>query len=286
MNDLAWSMSTAWNVSVADIVSSANTQDIPQRLMHVLSSQVPVDEPLLITLFPSEGEPYMLFETNPEERLQQQYLEYLNTLFFLDPCYRAYQDQQYLGFYHFEELAPEGFIESELYQTYFKRHYCDEIGIIFNLEGKGFANLCASRTVGPPFSANEKFFIASVAPLAIKLLTPPLLNERFGEKTASNAIRDGVLENFGRNILTQKEHQVIQLMLHGHSLKSMATIQNRSTNTVKKHQSAIYTKLGISSQRELLPLFVATLNLALADVSISSSGKDWLKIHLDQGTQK
>ena len=67
-------------------------------------------------------------------------------------------------------------------------------------------------------------------------------------------------DQFGRSRLTSREVEVLQCMLKGHSIKSLADHFHIIVDTVKHHRKNIYTKLGIRSQGELFDLFLTTIS--------------------------
>lgn len=66
-------------------------------------------------------------------------------------------------------------------------------------------------------------------------------------------------QNFGGDVLTDREMQVVQLILVGHSSASVALHLGVSISTIKSHRRNIYGKLQISSQAELFSLFLLHL---------------------------
>ena len=64
------------------------------------------------------------------------------------------------------------------------------------------------------------------------------------------------LNSFGSSLLTEREAQVIKLVLHGHSTKTLAEKLSISMETVKLHRKHAYAKLEVSSQAELFYLFL------------------------------
>ncbi len=64
------------------------------------------------------------------------------------------------------------------------------------------------------------------------------------------------LNAFGSSLLTEREAQVIKLVLHGHSTKTLAEKLSISVETVKLHRKHAYAKLEVSSQAELFYLFL------------------------------
>ncbi|MDA7965336.1 helix-turn-helix transcriptional regulator [Ruegeria sp.] len=68
--------------------------------------------------------------------------------------------------------------------------------------------------------------------------------------------REDRFRSFGNDTLTQREQEVAQMILIGHSSNSISMCLDISLPTVKTHRRNIYTKLNISSQAELFNLFL------------------------------
>ena len=69
-------------------------------------------------------------------------------------------------------------------------------------------------------------------------------------------------ENFGESVLTRRERQISQLLLRGHSTKSVARELRIAPGTVMVHKRNLFGKLGISSQYELFSLLIDDLGQA------------------------
>jgi DNA-binding NarL/FixJ family response regulator len=73
---------------------------------------------------------------------------------------------------------------------------------------------------------------------------PPEALEETAPKRAQRRTRAGVLE------LTERQKEVVRLMLKGYSNERIATELSIAPNTVKQHAHAIFTALGVSSRAE------------------------------------
>jgi len=67
-------------------------------------------------------------------------------------------------------------------------------------------------------------------------------------------------ENFGEDTLTQREREITQLLLRGHSSKSIARELGIAPGTVMVHKRNLFAKLGITSQYELFSSFIDALS--------------------------
>ena len=88
-----------------------------------------------------------------------------------------------------------------------------------------------------------------------------------GEITLSAPL-DKAFRNFGRDLLSARECEVIQLILKGHSNKSIAQLLEISVDTVKVYNKRFHTKLEISSQAELFSLFLEAISMVPFDADI------------------
>ena len=105
--------------------------------------------------------------------------------------------------------------------------------------------------------------LRAVAPVVIALaeLHWRGLPQRFAIEPvapADDALREAFTA-FGRHRLTQREYEVVTLVLRGHSSEAIGAALGIAAGTVKIHRKNIYAKLGIGSQAELFSMFVNSL---------------------------
>jgi DNA-binding CsgD family transcriptional regulator len=65
-----------------------------------------------------------------------------------------------------------------------------------------------------------------------------------------------IYDSFGASELSNREREVIQYVLRGHSSGSIALNLDVSVTTIKTHRKRAYSKLNISSQSELFSMFL------------------------------
>jgi DNA-binding CsgD family transcriptional regulator len=63
-------------------------------------------------------------------------------------------------------------------------------------------------------------------------------------------------QQFGGKLLSEREREIVALVLQGHSTESIAGRLDISPGTVKIHRRNIYRKLGIGTQAELFASFL------------------------------
>ena len=138
----------------------------------------------------------------------------------------------------------------------------DEACFIFLLDN----NITASVSVCRSSLSNEKIF--SEHELEILRATFPMVKHIVSEYVAYSHEKevatiesrlDNALANFGSTLLTPKECEILQYILHGYSLKNIAQKLGNSIETIKYHRKNIYTKLDVSTQPEMFYLFIDSL---------------------------
>ena len=78
-----------------------------------------------------------------------------------------------------------------------------------------------------------------------------------GRKPAESGQISNAYRHFGQKLLSERERQIVTLVLQGHSSESIARRLDISPGTVKIHRKNIYRKLGISTQGELFAAFLS-----------------------------
>lgn len=82
------------------------------------------------------------------------------------------------------------------------------------------------------------------------------VSPRFGSETLSRLRARGGNLNRKKGDLSDRQRQILQLLIDGRSNKEIATIINLSIKTVEFHRSQIMSKLGAHSGAELTKLAI------------------------------
>jgi DNA-binding CsgD family transcriptional regulator len=82
-----------------------------------------------------------------------------------------------------------------------------------------------------------------------------LRSDKLAPNPRDNSIND-IYDDFGASELSNREREVIQYVLRGHSSGSIALNLDVSVTTIKTHRKRAYSKLNISSQSELFSMFL------------------------------
>ena len=183
--------------------------------------------------------------------------------YLLDPFYNRFLAGTTDGCFRLSELAPDGFLRSEYFSSYYRHlEVGDELGLLTALGSGSAAHISITRRRGRPrFTRRDHDWLAATAPLAreavrrMNEVQSPVANDR-------SALHDSLRQayrHFGASVLTERERDVVHLLLQGNSAKAIARGLNISPETARNHLKRVYPKLGVASQAELFALFFKAL---------------------------
>ncbi len=184
---------------------------------------------------------------------------YPNGLYLLSPLYLQSRSGR-RGCFHIDDIAPEGFTDSEFFELYYSSNgSIDQIAYFCDSGHNTPLVISLERTEAlPVFSAAERETLIELAPLVSELMRQqrwPVDSLEPAPALDMHAHMEKVLALFGSSTLTPREREVVRLILKGYPSKSVARELNISTQTEQVHRKNIYQKLGISSHSELFTLF-------------------------------
>ena len=251
------SLIASYSSKLAELLPMPGADQFPVQLIALLAELVPFDDATII-VYPANGLPVVEY-FQPREDGSSRLDQFVNAAFLLDPYYQAGEKRQF-GFFRLRELIPEGFRKSEYYKTFYNQSgYQDECGYLVRLGDKSFANISLARTSKPArFTEKQVALLSDITPVVNSLCQQCWGTGRHSKNTDIDlrAQLGTALESFGSSLLTEREVQVINLVLHGYSTRMVAEKLNISIETVKLHRKHSYAKLGVASQAELFYLFL------------------------------
>lgn len=221
----------------------------------------------LIVWLSTAHKPINLYDDLPEEHALPSTKAWFDGAYLLDPFYSLFCNNAPEGIYRLRDLAPDNFYESEYYRSYYTQTgLTDECGMLVNLDADHSVLISLGnrglREINPVQLANLQLIMPVLNALCRKQQSAG-----DGEITFSAPL-DKAFRNFGRDHLSARECEVIQLILKGHSNKSIALLLGISVDTVKVYNKRFHTKLEISSQAELFSLFLEAIALVPFDADI------------------
>jgi len=245
----------ALSTLVAEALHSLGTESFASTLVTGLRRLAPLEDATLLHY--DRGDlPKLVYRENVRARGVDTMERYLQGAVLLDPYYQAAAEEQRFGLFRLDELAPERFRESEYYRSWYRNcGYSDECGYLVDLGGGAFVNIALGRTGRRRFSDLQTQRLRALCP-AIDSLCQRHWASGSGSGDGLRRQLHLALDEFGSSLLTEREAQAINLILHGHSTKSIAARLGISVETVKLHRKHAYAKLEVSSQAELFYLFL------------------------------
>ena len=220
------------------VALSAGTAAFASRLIEALHSVLQFDW-WMVMVYRQHATPEMLCENFTGSWREKGLTTYVGAFYVLDPFFLMSLTLDRPEVCRLGDITPDGFLDSE----YHRAHYAtgrigDEVNYLWPLEA-----------VQPLLYALARLHW-STAQSSVAAAHEPELGRLVQEAA----------ENFGRNVLTTRECEVVKLVLRGYSSKSISYSLGISPGTVRVHRENIYGKLGVSSQAELFNMFIEAVS--------------------------
>jgi DNA-binding CsgD family transcriptional regulator len=248
----------AWNAASVRVTKAAAPAAIAEALDAALRLVLDYDIALIAALHRDAppSAPYYGGAVEPSPA-------YHDGPYLLDPFYNHFLAGTTDGCFHLSELAPEGFLRSEYFSGYYRHlEVGDELGLLTALDGGSVAHVSITRRRGRPrFTRRDRDWLAAVAPVAREAVRRMIATQSPAASDRS-ALHDSLrqaYQHFGVSVLTEREREVVHLLLRGNSAKAIARLLAISPETARNHLKRIYPKLGVASQAELFALFFKAL---------------------------
>ena len=264
-------LSQQWYDLLGHLVTHKGDEQFHPLLISILRHITPFEHTVIIA-YPDKARPHHVYNDLPGEQLKPSLDTYFAGAYLLDPLYNACQTHLQEGYYRLRQLAPDEFYKTEYYSTYYKgTRLKEEVGLLVEVS--------ASMRVLVSMGIRDPKKSLSNADLAVLDMIWPLLvvicrqhwqqldltaSTEYGQERDKHRLGqplDLAFQNFGRNHLSERECEIVHLVLKGHSSNSIAELLSISCDTVKAHRKHVHTKLEISSQAELFALFLDSISL-------------------------
>ena len=252
-----------WHAAVAKIISSKDDDAVADALIQAIGTIVDHEGTCLIA-FHRDSSPDVLHHTL-EPAGEKHYLgRYLAGPYLLDPLYQLAMREDKPTLCRFRDESPDRFRSSEYYRQYCDRtHLLDEMDFLGEVSDGTTLVLVVGRRKRM-FSKAELSRLERIEPVVQAAIDK--IWSSWAAKAAASSRDDGMhrrltrcFENFGQGVLTERERQISQLLLRGHSSKSIARVLDIAPGTVVVHKRNLYSKLSITSQYELFSIFIDDL---------------------------
>ncbi len=257
---------SAWQQSLAELVDALATEQFYACFARACE-MVSGFESALVVWLSSNHRPIALYHDLPEDFADDSTKPWLEGGYLFDPFYTLFQQDAPEGIYLLKDLAPDSFYESEYYRSYYsKTGLTDECGLLINMDKDHSVLISLGNRGGPAVTPNQLRNLQTVLPV-LAALCRRQQSASEGEINFSAPL-DKAFRNFGKDHLSSRECEVIQLILKGHSNKAIAQLLDISVDTVKVYNKRFHAKLEISSQAELFSLFLEAISLVPFDADI------------------
>jgi len=253
-----------WYRAVAGLVGANNDEGIAASLVDVIAAAVEHNATCLLAFY-RDAPPDVLHHTMSPSRAHHYLDRYLAGPYLLDPLYQLALRRKKATMCRCRDETPDRFRSSEYYRQYYERtHLADEMDFILDTDAKTTLVLVVGRWERR-FSRSDVSSFSTIEPIVraamVKIWVEWSARHSEDERDLSMHQRlTQCFERFGEKSLTQRERQITQLLLRGHSSKSIARELGIAPGTVMVHKRNLFSKLGITSQYELFSLFIDRLS--------------------------
>ena len=243
------------------VATSVGTPTFPDRLVEALQQVLQFDW-WMVMVYRQHAHPEMLSDNFIGSWREKGLTTYVGAFYVLDPFFLMSLTLDRPEVCRLGDITPDGFLDSE----YHRAHYAsgrigDEVNYLWPLAtGSSLAVSLERSESGAHFSDQEVRDLEAVQPLLYALARQHWSAVQSQLATAHEPelgrLVQEAAENFGRQVLTTRECEVVKLVLRGYSTKSISHALGISPGTVKVHRENIYEKLGVSTQAELFNMYI------------------------------
>lgn len=244
------------NKQLAGLIATIGTAQFDAALTEATGGLIDHDAAAMMIYFRAGPPRVVIDRLVPGER-SYLYGDYLAGVYRLSPFYRLALAGRVPCVARIRNIAPDNFRTSEYYRRYFGNiGVSDMLGVLLPRTGTETVFLSFSRRTGmKPFGRADQQRVESCLPIL-----------------AAAAIRDAQIAGPARRTpaalppqaatgtrLTARETEVVDLILGGHSTRSIADSLKIAVETVRVHRRHIYEKLDVGSQAELFSWFLRSI---------------------------
>ncbi|MEO9895284.1 MAG: helix-turn-helix transcriptional regulator [Paracoccaceae bacterium] len=203
---------------------------------------------------------------------------FLNFTYVINPVFRAYQAKSASGVYIISDFVPDDFkcvIDTATLDIFVEdsepigyrtpgwpRNMAENIVLIRLPNGMALDFSFLERKGGKQ-SAICIEHLKRLFPVLERVVSRQFeIDPSSFDRASQRSSQEDRFQDFGSDVLTSREMDVLKLILVGHTSASISLQLTVSVSTVKSHRQNIYRKLNISSQAELFSLFLLHLKAA------------------------
>ncbi|WP_235898676.1 helix-turn-helix transcriptional regulator [Parahaliea maris] len=267
--------SSEWYESLGRVVSSQGAEKV-EALFDAISVLLTADEVMLFYFKPDLGPDIIVHRTDNAKRTRQIH-DYKRGFYLTDPFYLALERTEQSGVMSLGELVEDdSFEKSEFYRYHYRAtELVDEVCYCMSHGSGGHLLLSFARShhVGR-YSSEDIVAARLIVPLVVAVLTasadylvdPASISPATTDEINFHRNLKRARSNFGRSVLTDREYEVVQLLLRGYPIDVISERLEMAKGTTAVHRRNIYRKLDISCQAELFTLFIDVIEEVSIDI--------------------
>ena len=255
-------MPTDWNRQAALCLDAVGSPTFAQTLANGLRSVMPYEFTVIFGYI-GKDRPLALFDDFTPARRKLHVDDYLEGPYLIDPFFLASIGDTPQGIWRLKDIAPDRFYQGEYYRNYYAQTgLAEEVGFLIDVDTELQIVVSLMRTE-KKFSKTEMRVLSEIHPIVEALCRRHWASvDRAGTSNTSDILNQKVAHAFktiGDGALTDREGQIVELTLRGHSSEAIGRMLSISPGTVRIHRRNVYSKLRINSQGELFSLFLDTI---------------------------
>ncbi|MEK9807534.1 MAG: LuxR C-terminal-related transcriptional regulator [Halieaceae bacterium] len=255
---------TRWNVDLAKTIAAIGDDTFFSQLFSALGAQVKHEYPQ-IWLYHRDLPPRILYHEIPKQAVALQVDRYLEGPYREDPFYQLSMSSPRNSIYRLARLTGTRFEESSYFRDYYEATDTrDEIIFLTRLDDGSVINFCIMRLNGQrDFHKDEYDLLHTLAEPIAAAIKSHCHRDDFEVtnllQPAWDAQIDLAFKTFGRDHVSAREREVLELLLRGYGADTSAERLDISLETVRRHRKSIYKKLDVRCQADLFALFINSM---------------------------
>ncbi len=247
---------TIWE-PLARAIAAIGTDEHVDRLIDLIGADIAHDL-VTVTRYSATKTPEFVKHRGFSDEMVRHYLA---SYYVFDPFYASWQRERRLGIVPLKRLADDEVKRGQYIAGFLAQsQICDEVGILLADGGDWCLGIFLDRSE-KPFKEREIALLDERLPvfsalhaLDIKARAPDFLRTSAPSGPAASPRKPSIPDALWPE-LSQRERELVQLVLAGHPTAAIAERLGITVGTTKNHRRRIYEKLDITTERELFLQF-------------------------------
>lgn len=258
--------SEVWHGRLAEAVDALAGESFYERLAACCGHLSGQDSVSIVWLDKNQ-QPVPMYANTPELLAFPAVQRWLKDAYRLDPAFGLFETGAMAGVYALADIAPDAFFSTSYYRKFYKvLGLADELLLLIRVGETSAILITLANQRGDAIREDAKTALIEAFPVLAALCSRHQ-TAAGGEVNFSGPLKKA-FDNFGRDVLTGREREVVHLLLKGHSSRAIAGLLGLSVNTIKVYTKRFHKKLEVSSQAELFSLFFEAISLCPFDADV------------------